>query len=48
MLLALALARLVPLVVITTYTLFIDRIFLHNKPIKTVTDKCKHRGLYCW
>lgn len=46
--LALALAGLVPLVVIAAYTLFIDGIFSHNKPIKTTTGKRKHTGPYRW
>lgn len=46
--LALCLAGLVPLLVIAVYTLFIDGIFSHNKPLKTTTGKRKHTGPYRW
>lgn len=44
--LALALAGLIPLAVIAVYTLVIDGLFSHNKPIKTSTGKRKLTGPY--
>ncbi|EAU34387.1 conserved hypothetical protein [Aspergillus terreus NIH2624] len=46
--LAICISCLAPLVIIAVYTLFIDGLFSHHKPVNSVTGKRKFNGPYRW